>query len=145
MIDKISDGVTKFAELLEKILGIIVIIFVVIGIFKLFRYFDFQLYTYSAELVHDFLYDVLMLVIGVEFTLMLLTHDINKVLKVLIFAVARKTLVASYNMFDVLLGVLAATALYAANKFLVKQEAANEKVEESVEESLKVDSATKEM
>jgi hypothetical protein len=58
------------------------------------------------------------LVIGVEFTKMLCKHTPETVIDVLLFAIARQTIIYHENMVDMLIGVIAISGLFAAKKFL---------------------------
>jgi hypothetical protein len=59
------------------------------------------------------------LVIGVEFTKMLIKLAPETVIDVLLFAVARQTVIYHDNTFDLLIGVVAISGLFAAKRFLV--------------------------
>ena len=59
------------------------------------------------------------LVIGVEFTKMLFKHTPETIIDVLLFAIARQTVIYHANMTDMLVGVAAIAGLFAAKKFLI--------------------------
>jgi len=60
------------------------------------------------------------LVIGVEFTKMLYKHTPETVIDVLLFAIARQTVIYHANMTDMLVGVVAIAGLFAAKRFLIE-------------------------
>ena len=59
------------------------------------------------------------LVIGVEFTKMLIKHTPESVVDVLLFAIARQMVVYHERTLDLLIGVLAIAGLFAIKKFLL--------------------------
>ena len=58
-------------------------------------------------------------VIGVEFTKMLFKLTPETVIDVLLFAIARQTIIYHEGTLDLLIGVVAISGLYAAKKFLL--------------------------
>jgi hypothetical protein len=58
------------------------------------------------------------LVIGVEFTKMLCKHTTETVIDVLLFAIARQTIIYHDSTADMLVGVAAIAVLFAAKKYL---------------------------
>jgi hypothetical protein len=59
------------------------------------------------------------LVIGVEFTKMLIKHTPESVVDVLLFAIARQMVIYHERTLDLLIGVLAIAGLFAIKKFLL--------------------------
>jgi hypothetical protein len=59
------------------------------------------------------------LVIGVEFTKMLCKHTPETVIDVLVFALARHTVIYYERTIDLLIGVLAIAGLFAAKKYFI--------------------------
>jgi hypothetical protein len=59
------------------------------------------------------------LVIGVEFTKMLCKHTPETVIDVLLFAMARQTILYQQRATDMLIGVFAITGLFAAKRFVI--------------------------
>jgi hypothetical protein len=59
------------------------------------------------------------LVIGVEFIKMLYKHTPESVIDVLLFAIARQTVIYYEGTVDLLIGVAALAGLFAAKKFLI--------------------------
>jgi hypothetical protein len=72
------------------------------------------------------------LVIGVEFTKMLCKHTPETVIDVLLFAIARQTIIYQEGTVDMLLGVTAIIGLFAAKKYFLKKK--DEKVIRASEE-----------
>ena len=73
----------------------------------------------STETFYDLIYRVLLLVIAVELIRTLVTHDLNAVLELLAFVVARKMLKPDLPTLDVFLGAAAFAGLLAARRFLI--------------------------
>ena len=61
----------------------------------------------------------LTLIIGVEFTKMLIKHTPESVIDVLLFAIARQAVLYNDKTTDMLYGIVAIGALFAIKKFLV--------------------------
>jgi hypothetical protein len=74
----------------------------------------------SMETFYEMIYRVLILVIGVELTRTLVTHDLEAVLELVAFVIARKLLKPELTALDILLSVLAFVALLAARRFLLR-------------------------
>ncbi|MDR2600818.1 MAG: transporter [Oscillospiraceae bacterium] len=60
------------------------------------------------------------LVIGVEFTKMLYKHTPETIIDVLLFAIARQTVLYHANMLDMLIGVAAIAGLFLAKKYIIQ-------------------------
>lgn len=73
----------------------------------------------EIESLYELIYRVLLMVIGVELARTLLTHDLEAILELLAFVVARKMLKPDIGVVDVLLSVLAFAALLAARRYLL--------------------------
>lgn len=118
-MDKISKKLNQFAEVLELILAVIIGIAVVIGIGTaikhIFSISNLELITYDS--FKELLSYILILVIGVEFILMLLTHSATKITQLVVFVIARKMLIYGHNMLDMLLGSLAVAVIFGTLKF----------------------------
>ncbi len=118
-MDKISKKLNQFAEVLELILAVIIGIAVVIGIGTaikhIFSISNLELITYDS--FKELLSYILILVIGVEFILMLITHSATKITQLVVFVIARKMLIYGHNMLDMLLGSLAVAVIFGTLKF----------------------------
>ncbi len=73
----------------------------------------------STETFYELMYRILLLVIGVELIRTLVTHDLNAVLELLAFVVARKMLKPELATLDILLGIAAFVGLLAARRFFL--------------------------
>jgi len=77
----------------------------------------------ATETFYELIYRVLLLVIGIELARTLLTHDLEAILELLAFVVARKTLKPDVTALDILLSVAAFCALMGARAYFVPRPA----------------------
>lgn len=71
----------------------------------------------SYKLLQGLLAHILLLVVGLELALMLITHSAGNVLEVVLYAIARKMLISSSNIMDILLGVIALAIIFIVDKY----------------------------
>ena len=117
-IDKIANG-------FEIAVAIVLLIIVAVKVAELFAEmagFDIIILAMDFEKI---LSAAFTLIIGVEFTKMLYKHTPETVIDVLLFAIARQTVIYHANMTDMLIGVLAIAGLFAAKKFLIDRDKNN--------------------
>lgn len=118
----------KIEELTEKcVLGIEILLAVLIMIIILLSIKDLitlGLTIFSEdpitsyEILQKFLSHALLIVVGLELSLMLTSHSPGRVLEVTLYAIARKMLIDSENMSDILLGAVALAIVFAIDKYL---------------------------
>ena len=104
---------------LERVLAVVVLIGVAvyaIGSIRVFVFMDWS----DSNAFYELIYRVLLLVIGVELVRMLVVHDLQAVLELLAFVIARKMLKPDLVALDVLLVVLAFVALMWARRFVLE-------------------------
>ncbi|NCC87370.1 MAG: hypothetical protein EOM05_05820 [Clostridia bacterium] len=63
---------------------------------------------------------LLLLIIALELAIMLIRHNPNNVIEVMIYAIARKTLIYNSSATEMLIGVLTLSILFAVRIYLVK-------------------------
>ena len=73
----------------------------------------------SYDILQGFLSHVLLMVIGLELAITLLTHTTKSILEVMLYAIARKMLVSSTSILDILLGTISLGILFAIDRFLI--------------------------
>ncbi len=106
------------ATLLERVLALVIIggvLVFAVGSGLALVQMDWR----EVEAIYEFIYRVLLMVIGVELARTLLTHDLDAILELLAFVVARKMLKPDTSVVDIILSVLAFGGLLAARKYLV--------------------------
>lgn len=117
----IIDKLTDVALLLEIILTVLLAIGIAIGLIDVVKYF---VYIFKAEAVtsysvfKQFLAHTLLIVVGVELMLMLISHSINSMLELILFVIARKMLIYGDTMTDLVLGTIAIAILFITIKFV---------------------------
>lgn len=72
--------------------------------------------TYSV--LQGLLSHILLLVVGLELALMLISHTAGSVLEVILYAIARTMLISSTNSVDIILGVISIGMIFAIDKYL---------------------------
>ncbi len=108
---------------LEILIAVLVIAFVIIGGIAIVQNvigMDFS-HLGGSEFYHTFeglLSNILLIVIGVELAILLIRRSPESLVEVMFFVVARKMLVKSDNMWDLIIGVAAIAGLFAVRKYL---------------------------
>lgn len=105
---------------LDIILGVLILMSVIVSLADVFKYFEMILVsspTESFHIVHKFLNHILLLVIGLEFVSLLIVHDSADIVRILLLAIARKLLIESKSMTDILIATVAITCILITQKF----------------------------
>ena len=116
----------KLLHVLEYVICVIILIAVVAGLPDLFRYiWDFaknpsSIISYRA--FSDFLKHALMLVVGIELIYMIISHQNENILTLVLFVIARKMLVYAEGMLDILIGTVSIVLIFITLKFIVMKE-----------------------
>lgn len=105
---------TTLEVLLASAIVVGVLIFALASFFVMIE-MDWQ----DANTFYELIYRALVLVIGVELARTLLTHDLNAILELLAFVVARKMLKPEITSVDIILSVVAFVILLAGKKYLL--------------------------
>jgi uncharacterized membrane protein (DUF373 family) len=119
MKGKLAKKLVKGVFWLEVILAVFIVVGVIISSLDLLRYFKVFYTTPPLEtfsVVQNFLGHALILVIGLELVIMLVTHTPSSVMEVLLYAVARKIIIESKTMVDILIGIAAIGLLFFITK-----------------------------
>lgn len=117
---KLSSRIAKIVIILELILASLLAVGVIISFTDILGYFRILYYTSPIDtlpVMQTFLGHILTLVIGLELAVMLIRHTPSSVIEVLLYAIARKMIIESKTMTDILLGVVAIGVLFFINKF----------------------------
>ena len=111
----------KTAYYLEIILTILLAVAIIIGLFDIIKYF-LLIFNTDAEGSYDvfkhFLGHTLLLVVGIELMLMLLSHSTSAILELVLYVIARKMLIYGDTMLDLVLGTVAIAGVFAIQKYL---------------------------
>ena len=127
-LKKIEGLIGKFIVWIELILAFLIIFTVILSV-KDLVVLGITIFTTEAissyEILQGFLSYTLLLVVGLELAIMLISHTPGRVLEVILYAIARKMLISSANMTDILLGVIALVLVFFIDKFLHTKEVKN--------------------
>lgn len=118
----LKEGLNKAISIVEIILAIIILVAVILSAKDLISLIKAIVSTNAMEsydILQGFLSHLLLMVIGLELAITLLTHTTKSILEVMLFAIARKMLISSNNILDILLGTIALGILFAINRFLI--------------------------
>lgn len=108
------------AFFLEFIVSLIVIFIVVIGIISLVSQVISDIAGASGSLHYiSFLEMAMTIIIGIEFLKMLCRHNIEAVIEVILFYLARQLIVETTTMVEGLICVLSVACLFAVRKYLL--------------------------
>lgn len=120
MKEKLSKSIFNTIIYLETLLGIAVILGIILSAVDILRYYKIIVTAPPIEtygIMQQFLGHILTLVIGLELVIMLVKHTPSSVIEVLLYAIARKMIIDSKTMMDIVLGIIALIGLFAINKF----------------------------
>ena len=111
----------EFTYVLEVILTILLAVGIAIGLIDIVKYF-LEIFRAGVDdsyiIFKHFLAHTLLLVVGIELMLMLLSHSTNAILELVLFVIARKMLIYGETMLDLVLGTLAIAGVFAILKYL---------------------------
>ncbi len=118
MQSKVIRWSRRTSTLLERLLASAIVVAVII--FTMASFFVLvEMNWQEAETFYELIYRALVLVIGVELARTLLTHDLNAILELLCFVVARKMLTPEITSTDIILSVMAFTILLFGKRYLL--------------------------
>ena len=106
---------------LESLLAILIVAAVVVSAKDIIMLIYSVLITDAAgsyQIFQSLLSHILLIVVGLELALMLISHSAANVIEVMLYAIARKMLISSSNSVDVLLGVIALALVFWVDKYL---------------------------
>ncbi|MCI5674956.1 MAG: hypothetical protein MR314_02150 [Ezakiella sp.] len=132
--------IRKLIHYFEIFLSFIVLAGVLSGVPDLFRYIGEYITNPSGlesyKIFGNFLKHVLMLVVGLEMIYMIINHQNETILTLVLYVVARKMLVYADSMQEILLGTIAIVLVFGVLKFFVSSDAKASKFGVSVQGSL---------
>lgn len=119
---KFENNIEKVVSLLELIIAGIIVIGIFIGLVDLIRYFFIILGATpenSYDLFQAFLGHALLLIVGAELILMILYHSTQALLELILFVIARKMLIYSNDVMDLIFGSIALVLVFFTMKYLI--------------------------
>ena len=115
-VQAILHEIAFYLELIAALLVVILIVFQTVGL-CIDMFSDVSKLTDSEQFTH-FLEMVLNIVVGIEFLKMLCRHNMDAVIEVLLFTMARHLIVNQHSMVEGLLCIVAIAILFLVRKYL---------------------------
>lgn len=101
------------------------VLFVCLGVWYLLRellHFDSMIADVGLHVgFEELLSDILLLVVGIELAIMLVRRTPESLVEVMFFVIARKMLIKTDHVYELLIGVAALAGLFAIRKYLEHQ------------------------
>lgn len=116
--------ISKLIYILEIIISVTVILAIIVSFPDLFKYIikiTNSEPSVSINVFQEFLKHSLMLVIGMEFIMMLIAYSDKNIIYLITFVIARKLLLKSDTMMDLLIGSIAIAILFFVKNFIMKK------------------------
>lgn len=119
---KLSKSSYELLHWLEIILAFFVVSIVIIGVIELIislppiKRVDTTVFHKLFETIFG---DVILLVFGLELAILMVKRRLESIVEIMFFVVARKMLVHSSHVYELLLGVAAIGGLFAIRKYLM--------------------------
>ncbi|MEA4915408.1 MAG: hypothetical protein VB061_12650 [Christensenella sp.] len=116
---KITQRTIQLLGLIEFIIAIFIILAILRGIAGIvLEMRDIKAILLKGIDFSQFLSNAFSLVIGIEFTRMLIKHSADAAIEVLLFAIARQLIIAHPATWEMLVGVVAIAGVFAIRKYL---------------------------
>lgn len=112
----------RLVGIFEIVISLLLVVGIIIAIPDIFKYYINILKSpelLSYELFQNFLSHVLLLVIAVEFVVLMVAHSDTNIVHLIMLVIARKMLIYSGSMKDLLVAVIAIAILFIVRKFLL--------------------------
>lgn len=120
-LNKIEIILKKFILWIEIVLALFIIATILISlkdvIILIYGIFIAEANA-SYSVLQGLLSHILLLAVGLELAMMLITHTPGSVLEVILYAIARKMLLNSSNSTAMLMGVISIAIVFAVDKYL---------------------------
>ncbi len=135
---RVEKWLEKLTHALEIIIAGLIAIGVIIGLLDLIKFFPTILRvgpTESYQIFQNFLGYTLLLIVGIELMLMIINHSTKAILELILFVIARKMLIYSNTMLDLVLGTLAISMVFFISKYLFRKDQDEDIVKRDREEA----------
>lgn len=123
--DKFKKGLDAGVQVLEIVIALIMLIGITFGLVDLVRYFILILKTPPIEtydIFHTFLGHCLLMLMGAEFIYMIIHHSTKSLLELILYVIARKMLIYSQTMLDLVFGTVSLAFVFIIIKYLIPVE-----------------------
>ena len=122
-MEQFKHYLNKLSHIMELFVALIVLCAIIVSIFHLYQPFiEYVFHAENSEYFIEFLTRIFNIVIGIEFLRMLCTTDVNTVLEVIIFALARHLIVYELSAIDSLLTVIGIVIIFLVKKYYNQKE-----------------------
>lgn len=113
----------KIVFILEMVIAVFLVIGIIIGMTDFIYYLRNLISAGSSSYVmfESFLAYSLILIVGIELILMILYHSTRAILELVLFVIARKMLVYSHTMQDLVLGTIAILLVFIILRYLLPE------------------------
>lgn len=146
--NKANNFIDKAANIIEILICIIVILGVCSGIPKLIHYIveimRVENLQNSYMLMNEFLKHALLLIVGIELIAMIITRSHESILTLILFVIARKMLVYSQGLTDILIGTVSVAIIFAVMKFILSDKKLIAKLDNTFDASVSINKLNKE-
>lgn len=139
---KIKDKIDLGIRAIEIIICVIILFSLLLSVPNLVRYALTIMRTTNLkqnyEFLNEFLKHALLIVVGIELIEMILTKSHEAILTLILFVIARKMLLYSVDLVDILIGAISIGLIFAIIKFVVKDENLMAKIDNTYSASVPV-------
>lgn len=125
MNNKIKKSMERAVHVLEFAIALIILIGIAVGLFDLVKYFILIIKTPPIEtydIFHTFLGHCLLLLVGAEFIYMIIHHSTKSLLELILYVIARKMLIYSHSMTDLVFGTVSLAFVFIIIRYLIPKE-----------------------
>lgn len=139
---KLKEKIDVGIKVLEIIICISILFSLILSVPNLVRYALTIIKTANLkqnyELLNEFLKHALLIVVGIELIEMILTKSHEAILTLILFVIARKMLLYSVDLIDILIGSISIGLIFAIIKFVVKDDKLMAKIDNTYSASVPV-------
>lgn len=142
MEKKLKEKIDVGIKVLEIIICISILFSLILSVPNLVRYALTIIKTadlkQNYELLNEFLKHALLIVVGIELIEMIITKSHEAILTLILFVIARKMLLYSVDLIDILIGSISIGLIFAIIKFVVKDDKLMAKIDNTYSASVPV-------
>lgn len=142
MEKKLKGKIEVGIRILEIVICISILFSLILSVPNLVRYAFTLIKTpdlkQNYELLNEFLKHALLIVVGIELIEMILTKSHEAILTLILFVIARKMLLYSVDLIDILIGSISIGLIFAIIKFVVKDDKLMAKIDNTYPASVPV-------
>lgn len=139
---KLKEKIDVGIKILEVVICISILFSLILSVPNLVRYALTIIKTANLkqnyELLNEFLKHALLIVVGIELIEMILTKSHEAILTLILFVIARKMLLYSVDLIDILIGSISIGLIFAIIKFVVKDDKLMAKIDNTYSASVPV-------